>query len=697
MRRGEVRKAGPSDPAQGRLRVTTLGVFSARADKREIGLVNRKSRALLGYLVLSEAAEEARDRLIGLLWSETEEERARASLRQALYEIRAALEPIGLELVTSKSSVMLDRSRIEIDLWDLIGEAKAGRAHAALLATERPIDGLLAEFENIDPAFRVWLVAKRQTFHDRLIHDLEEALRAASPSEEMTSELARAILNLDPSHEEAARALMRARARIGDVGGALTVYKRLWDLLQDEYDVEPSRETQELVAQLKLAQPDSSHATADAAPPPGRAQSQPVSSTTAMASPSAAPGAGSRPKKLIVAVGRFDPAGIPPERAYLVEGFRRELISNLLRFREWSVREAAPVSGVAAGLAAHEYVVEANALQGSRDVRLVIMLRDTQSQEYVWSDQYQLGIDGWVDAQLLLVKRIAAALNVYLSAGRLELRQYREDLQLRAYDRWLFAQSMMHGWSPQGFHDAAEILKKIIAEAPDFSPAFSSLAQLQNGIHFSHPGVFRDQQRTEQALGYAKEATRLDPVDSRGQLALGWAHAMAKQHDLAETHHMLAKELNQNDPWTITSVAFGHASRGQMDEARNLATEALDLSIDPGPHHWGYHQQIRFLSADYVGSMDAAAGAEGIVPTALAWKAAALGQLGRKQEAQTEVGRYVEQIRGSWFGTVSATDRNVARWTMHCVPLKRHEDWEHLRDGLALAGMPVSDLRHNAW
>src|SRR5262249_2478095 len=111
----------------------------------------------------------------------------------------------------------------------------------------------------------------------------------------------------------------------------------------------------------------------------------------------------------------------------------------------------------------------------------------------------------------------------------------------------------------------------------------------------------------------------------------------------------------------------------------------------------GYHQQIRFLAGDYLGSVDAAAGAEGIVPTALAWKAAALGRLGRKHEAQTEVGKYVEQIRGNWFGAESATERNVARWTMHCVPLKRSEDWEHLRDGLARAGMPVADLRHNAW
>ena len=39
------------------------------------------------------------------------------------------------------------------------------------------------------------------------------------------------------------------------MGGALGIYKALWKLLEDEYDVEPSKETQELIAKVKLGQP----------------------------------------------------------------------------------------------------------------------------------------------------------------------------------------------------------------------------------------------------------------------------------------------------------------------------------------------------------------------------------------------------------------------------------------------------------
>jgi DNA-binding SARP family transcriptional activator len=70
------------------LSIKLLGKFSLHVGDHEIELLSRKTKALLGYLALTETQEESRERLIGLFWSEVPEERARASLRQALHEIR---------------------------------------------------------------------------------------------------------------------------------------------------------------------------------------------------------------------------------------------------------------------------------------------------------------------------------------------------------------------------------------------------------------------------------------------------------------------------------------------------------------------------------------------------------------------------------------------------------------------------------
>src|SRR5512138_1747750 len=79
------------------LSVGTLGKLTLRAGEHNVGPIGRKSAALIAYLALSGGGEETRERVVGLLWSETEEGKARASLRQALHEIREAFDQAGFE------------------------------------------------------------------------------------------------------------------------------------------------------------------------------------------------------------------------------------------------------------------------------------------------------------------------------------------------------------------------------------------------------------------------------------------------------------------------------------------------------------------------------------------------------------------------------------------------------------------------
>ena len=238
-----------------RLKIETFGQFTIRHGDREVVLNGRKARALLGYLALGESGQETRERLVGLLWSETEEGKARASLRQTLYEIREAFQAVGFDKFDADKHVArLDRDALEVDLWDVMESAKRGEPHAILLERDRVTESLLRELETVDPSFRSWLLAKQQSLHNRLVTHLEDVLRgqadaAASRNEE---QVARALMKLDATHEEAARALIRARVAAGDMGGALGIYKALWKLLEDEYDVEPSKETQALIADVKM-------------------------------------------------------------------------------------------------------------------------------------------------------------------------------------------------------------------------------------------------------------------------------------------------------------------------------------------------------------------------------------------------------------------------------------------------------------
>ncbi|MBL8835965.1 MAG: trifolitoxin synthesis, TfuA [Alphaproteobacteria bacterium] len=649
--------------------------------------MSRKARALVAFLVLSDHNAESRERLVGLLWSETSEDKARASLRQVIHELREAFAEAEFGHFTAgRTTIALDRARCAVDIHAVVAAAESGQIDRRLLDVERITDTLLESFEDVDPAFRIWLLAKRQTLVERLTRLLEARLRAApSPGCEHA---ALALMQLDPTHEEACRCLIRARADRGDVPGALRVYKRLWDLLAEDYDLEPSQQTQDAIVAIKQgggatmlalpAQPDA----------PALTEAERIAEFDAAA-----------PPRVVIGVEPFDMTAIAADKTYLVQGFRHEFIACLVRFREWLVKDRAvrALDLAAASGGGPEYVVGASAFQADGAIRLIITLREIDSEHYVWGDRFQMSLDRWFETQQSIVRRIAIALNVHVSSDRIAKLAAQPDSKLQAYDRWLRGQALIYRYTPQAWQRASDTFREIIAATPDFAPAYSSLVQLNNSVHLVHPGVFRDRARQHQTLTLARKAAALDPVDSRAQLALGWAQAMAGQFSQGELNLGLAVDLNDNDPWTLISSAHGFAFCGDMVRADGLARQALALSVAPSQAHWGYQVGIRFLCGDYEGSVEAANRANDIIPNLPAWKASALHHLGRVDEARAEAARFVEMSRAKWFGSEPPTDDAIGRWFLHLFPISRRADWERLRRGLAGAGLAPAGAAHGAW
>src|SRR6516164_4830497 len=117
-----------SRPGAPKLAISIFGGISVRRDRSEIPLANRKARALLAYLALSESGRESRERLAGLLWPDTTEHNARASLRQVLLDVREALGSFGGSALTSgRHEVELVKDAIELDLTVILLEIAAGR------------------------------------------------------------------------------------------------------------------------------------------------------------------------------------------------------------------------------------------------------------------------------------------------------------------------------------------------------------------------------------------------------------------------------------------------------------------------------------------------------------------------------------------------------------------------------------------
>lgn len=669
-----------------------LGKLSLRVGDHEIELLSRKTKALLGYLALTETQEESRERLIGLFWSESSEERARASLRQALHEIRNAILPSGFDgFRTDKLVVALDRSRIRVDLIDVLRDAVSGSPHPQLLKAQNLIDDILGEVESSDPAFQTWVLAKRQTIREQLIRHLESGLRGQVRISAIGRDIAVAILHLDQTHEEACRYLIRAHVADGAIGSALKIYKTLWDVLEADYDVEPTQQTQDLIAEVKAALPLNG--------PPDAVQA-PVAQPDAPAGLSVDPLLAAREARLILSVGPFVLSGNDPKRDYLAQGFRRELIACFVRFREWQIRDwKNPPTDSASESTRDEFILDASGFETRRAVHLVLTLRDGATGTYLWSESLTLTLENWHQSQQNLVRRIASALNVHVSAERMSRITSRQIVDLKAYDIWLFGQDTLLGFDPQRWNNAAELFRQVIQQMPDFAPAYSSLAQLNNSYHIVKPGTPRDAGRTTQALAYAHEAVRLDPLDSRSQLCLGWSHAMAKHYEQAMIYIPLAHGLNDNDPWTLVSAANCYAFCGHDKEAAAIVDSMLQRKtvLAPSALQWAYHTAVRFLIGDYESCVAAADFAGDLNANVPGLKAAALFHLGREAQAAAELDRFFTIVRSRWSVNEPATPAAMTRWLLQLFPIAKPESWARLRDGIAGAGAPTDGLFHHQW
>jgi tetratricopeptide (TPR) repeat protein len=342
-------------------------------------------------------------------------------------------------------------------------------------------------------------------------------------------------------------------------------------------------------------------------------------------------------------------------------------------------------------------VVEASASGGSGPgdpIKLVLTLRNAETSLYQWSDRYSIAPESWFGSQDAAVRNLVAKLKGEVSAGRIARLSSRQHYDGLAYDRWLRGQASIMSYEPSAWTEADASFRNLIAEFPDFAPAYSSLAQMGNGMHFVHPGLMRNPERTKEAQAMARRAAGLDPLDSRSHLCLGWAFAMAGRHKLAEEHHNLAVELNESDPWTLTSAALGYAFRGQKDRAMMLSDQSLKTSPNQTPTHWGYHAPLRFLCGHHEDCIEAAEAAGEVIVSTRAWRAAALIMLGRASDAEAEYVRFIEAARRRWVGDDQPTPARIAAWLLHSFPLKLKEDWIAFAAALERAGADVRGLMH---
>ena len=122
-------KPKSGNPLTRNVRLVTLGALSLSVDGLPVLAGRRKVLVLLAYLACHPQRKLERAFLADLGWPDTPDARARASLRQALSELR---EAIGPALLTDGELVGLAPGMLTIDLHQFLALADSGNHEGAL-------------------------------------------------------------------------------------------------------------------------------------------------------------------------------------------------------------------------------------------------------------------------------------------------------------------------------------------------------------------------------------------------------------------------------------------------------------------------------------------------------------------------------------------------------------------------------------
>jgi DNA-binding SARP family transcriptional activator len=643
--------------------IGVVGPSRLTIDGVDTPVSSRKALAALVYLALQPTRSESRERMAALLWSDSGGDHGRAALRQTLRRLKADLGPAGDMLDADRSMLRLN-GPVRVDLIEAAEAAGRGEPPAMLSRDDADLGRVFADLEDLDPDFNLWIAVQRERLTAQLINRLEAALAAAETDTKRLA-LAEALTRADPTHEGACRAAMQAHLARGDTIQAMRVYERLWKVLDEELDVEPSEKTQALYVAIKQGQ-----AQAPAPPPMGEPE---------LLAP------------IAIVVEPTPPSDFPEAYRYIAETFRQEMIGALARFRDWMVIDGPRNAQSPPTYRAYALRIIMHDQQGA--IAVSMTLAEHPTGRAIWSERQTATLDELVRLQQTALRHMAVALNVHLSAPRLQSARDIVGPMGRKYELWLQAQALTNEWSIDSRKRAEAILRDLIATTPGFKPAMVALAQNINARPIIFPGTRREPAAFEESLALSARAVAIDPLDCRAHLCRYWSHAMSDQHAAGLAHLALALDLNENDPWTIISAAVGFAFAGEIGRATQLVNEAREFGMRHSRAAQGYIATALYLCRDYQGSVAAAEIAGDVMIDQPAWAAACLMRLGDRSAAADAMELFFRLSAENWAGEGSPTEMMAIDWFVGSFPIRQPSVANELREALLAAAEELKKKR----
>ncbi len=570
---------------------------------------SRKTRALLGYLCIV-GKPVGRERLASLLWGDRGDEQARASLRQAIYELRSLLG--GDNLLKVERDTIAAGDDVGTDIAEILAAAQSGDLEQLGQSLSEWRGDFFEELPSIDPTFDSWLQSERPRVLDSLVAAVTEAAKAGMAKGEIDP--ARKVVGLLQQHDGTNEVVLRLALKLdhlaGDSAALHRRYERFRELLRSDLGAAPAAETRRLFDELATisSAPDLSvssssnsntaedmNACAQYGDEPGPAK--PVPSFIAQATAGTdvetrlshspirsgqwfklgavlfvivflsvlawviwnhAREAASSRQEPFLAVMPFQDLGADPQSRDFSSRISREIAEALLQTTKIHVA-AAPSSLRLpnADSPAATHVLSGSVERAGSRIHIIAQLMDIADDRVVWGHAYDETMSQIPGSRRDIAAQIAGALGKLLSSDSFSA----APMGSAAYEHYLKGRSLFRRNDSRG---AVAELEAATGVAPDFANAWATLGAARLRLAMDA----RDPSMAGAARAAAQRAIALDSNNGEAQGVLAMLIPATR---LSEIDRMLDRALRA-DPYNAQLLGW----RGEFLMFVGRNHEALD-------------------------------------------------------------------------------------------------------------------------
>ncbi|SLN28172.1 Bacterial transcriptional activator domain protein [Roseovarius albus] len=615
--------------------------------------------ALLAMIATSSSTGLRRELAAATLWSRSPEAQARTNLRQALSILRATT---GENIILSKGEMLaVNRDLVSLDIDAL--DDKAFDLDENITGFGGPfLDGLSIN----EPPFEEWLATNRANY-GRIVRDiLFDVGNFALESDQSKRALQAAdrILTLDPFEEAGMALCLKALAANDERSQVQIRFDEFECLLRSELNLEISSDLVTLKTKLLTVADEQ------------------VNKTTAISVPS-------------ILVLPFKTLSDVPEHRYFSEGLAEDVITQLSKFSTLGVlsgqanlSENATEDQLSRAVKnGADYLLTGSVRWLGERFRLSVELIEVASRSVKWAERLDRKISDLFDLQDDVSRYLVGAIPYRIEEDVAEKAEKKSAEQLQAYELMILGKRLRDTLSLEGNLEARSLLE--LAVKKDQGLARSHM-YLSDSYVVQHWFGQLDASEKEKALYHARRAVALDRFDVHIQDHLGFALHTMGHWDAAEAQIRNALSLAKNEIESMSWCGYALLMLGRHDEAAEIIQAvAKRRTTLPPTFEWILGQLFSFQGrdAEVVSTLN---GASLLNSTGLAFRAGSQARLGMLKEAQFTLAEFKDARTRDQRLSGMKVGANTIETALgeHRVLWRRKEDWEHIAQGLRLAGLP---------